>query len=79
MALRIYTMSYGSPGDVEKQRVLSPGTLTEWIEKAKKGRESEGSYVTCVAQEYSVPGNPETKKQNILINLEAVEWVVEVE
>lgn len=79
MALRVYTASYGSPGDVENKRITSPSTLTEWVEKAKEARESKGSFVLCVAQDFTIPGNPENKKHNILINLEQVEWIVEVE
>ena len=79
MALRIYTMSYGSPGDVENIRVVEPKTLTEWCEKAKEALSNSGGFIICNSQGVTLSGSPETEKKKISINVEAVEWVAEVE
>jgi len=71
-------MSYGSPGDVENNRIIVPNTLTEFKEKAKTAKESEGSLLACTTRGRDAAGN-EGKSQQILLNLEALESVVEVE
>ena len=77
MALRYYTMSYGSPGDVENNRIIVPKTLAEFKEKAKTAKESEGGLLECTARGRSVSGE-EGAQQQILLNVEAVESVCEV-
>lgn len=74
MAIRIYTNSYGSPGDVENKNFSTPGTLTAWIEAAKKANESEGGFVTCITE--PPPGSTTISK--CLVHVEQVEWVYEV-
>lgn len=53
--------------------------MTEFIEKSKKAKESEGGFLLCTTQAASVPGTAETAKKASLVNLEQVEWVFEVE
>lgn len=65
-------MSYGSPGDVEKKYISSPATITEWKEKAKKAKE-ESTFVECVEN----PRESGKEGKKCLVNIEAVEWVVE--
>ena len=74
MSLIIYTMSYGSPGDVEHKYITSPATLAIWQEKAKEAKEKT-SFIECIEnpKESGKTGN------KCLVNIEAVEWVVEGE
>jgi hypothetical protein len=74
MSLKIFTNSYGSPGDVENKVMSSPATLTEWIEKAKKAVAEEGGFVTCITK--APEGTTTTSK--CLVAVDQVEWIYEV-
>lgn len=71
MALRLYVQSYGSPGDVEKYQITSPGTIKEWGEAAKKAESETGSFVTCTTK---APPESTTTKE-IAINCKLIESV----
>jgi hypothetical protein len=70
-SLRIYTNSYGSPGDTEYKIISSPATLKEWIEKSKISKESEAGFLKCITK---APVGSESTSE-VLVNLEQVEWV----
>lgn len=74
MSLKIYTNSYGTPGDVEYKIVSTPATLTEWIEKAKEANESKAGFVSCVTK--APEGTTSTSK--CLVSVGQVEWIYEV-
>lgn len=74
MSLKIYTNSYGSPGDVEYKIVSSPNTLTEWIEKAKTALSEEAGFVRCTTK--APEGTTATSK--CLVAVDQVEWIYEV-
>ena len=74
MALRLYTNSYGSPGDVEFTDISAPGTLKEWGEKAKTAVESTGGFIECTT--LAVLAGTATRKK--LIRVGQIESVMEV-
>ncbi len=71
-------MSYGSPGDVENNRLVAPKTLKEFEEKANELREKGKSFLKVTVQARN-PGGEETSAKEALLNLELVESVWEVE
>lgn len=75
MALRVYTTSYGSPGDVEHKFISLPATLSEWVEKSKEARESKANFLECTEN----PREAGKTGKKCLVNLEQVEWVFEGE
>lgn len=75
MPLRVYTTSYGSPGDVEHKYVSVPGTLAEWVEQSKTARESKSGFLECTEN----PREAGKTGKKCLVNLEQVEWVFEGE
>lgn len=71
MALRLYTLSYGSPGDVEHFDITTPATVTEWITEAK-GLEKDNYFLKVT------PANFTTSKKEVAVNVLTVERVVEI-
>ena len=70
-SLRVYTNSYGSPGDVEYKIISSPSTLAEWIEKAKEANEKQAGFLKCITK--APAGSSSTSE--VLVNSGQVEWV----
>lgn len=70
-SLRVYTNSYGTPGDVEYKIISSPATLSEWIEKAKEANETKAGFVKCITK---APSGSSTTSE-CLVNLSQVEWI----
>lgn len=71
MALKVYTNSYGTPGDVEYKIISNPGTLSEWIAKAKTALSEEAGFLKCITK---APAGSTTTSE-LLVNLGQVEWV----
>ena len=75
MGVRIYTNSYGSPGDVEYKDCSIPTTLSEWKTLAKEATKEDGSgYIEFEGK----PTGGQQLPEKGLVNVNQVEWVVQL-
>lgn len=75
MGVRIYTNSYGSPGDVELSNCSVPATLAEWKTLAKEATKEDGSGFVEVE---GTPTGGQLPPRKALVNVNQVEWVVQL-
>lgn len=70
--VRLYTNSYGSPGDVEFKECIVPVSLEAWKTLAKEATKEDGSGFA------EVETTPAQGSKKILVNVNQVEWVYQL-